>query len=74
MNIGSAFLRSDFSPIDGSHAGDCARIEIDPINVRAKRCVIRDLSGLRGKSSDSGFIRGNSIRSLSQGCLISFLI
>ena len=32
------------------------------------------LRSFRGKSSDSGFIRSNSIRSLSQVCLISFRI
>ena len=52
MNIGSAFLRSDFSPIDRSHAGDCARIESDAINVRALCCVICDLGGLRIQAID----------------------
>ena len=46
VNIFSAFLRSNFSPIDGLHTGDCARIESDAINARAKGCIIRDLGGL----------------------------
>ena len=47
MNIVSVYIRSDFSPIDGSHVSDFARIESDPIDARAKCCIIRDLSGLR---------------------------
>ena len=67
MNIFSAFLRSNFSPIDGRHTGDCARIESDAINARTIGCIIRDLGGLRIQTIDLRL-------RLSQVCLISFII
>ena len=37
---------TNIDAIDGSHAGDFARIESDAINFRAKRCVIGNFCGL----------------------------